>query len=163
MEVMIALVVLAIGTMSLVTTMSACDTLSTVNQEQSLAYAHIRAKIEELRDHTFRTLYADYKPGGPSGNTWTIAGMDPIPNVPQGQIFFPEAVVVPGDPPTLSETIVDTEMGMPTGGRDLNGDGLIAAGDRSLDYTLLPVKLTVQWMGVKGESSLTVSTWIVQK
>lgn len=163
LEVLISLIILAVAIAALIVSIASTHELSDVNQEYSNAYSATRAKVEELREHGFSTIYADYKAGGSVGNTWTFAGLPAIPGVPMGQVFFPEAAPVGGGTVSLRETVVDAEMGMPTGGRDLNGDEVIDENDRAADYTLLPVKLTVRWMGCHGESSLTVSTWIVEK
>lgn len=82
-----------------------------------------------------------------------------------GSLTFPEKEPRdnPKGPKRLRETVVDEEMGMPAGGRDLNGDGVIDDEPRDADYKLLPLKVTVRWMGIHGDSSLTVSTWITEK
>ena len=163
LEVLISLILLGVAIASLVVAISSTQHLSETNQEHSIAYSALRAKTEELRERTFSSLYADFKAGGAVGNTWTFSGLQAIDGVPMGQVSFPEQAPAAGGAVSLRETFVDAEMGMPQGGRDLNGDGVVDDDDRANDYTLVPVKLTVRWTGINGEQSLTVSTWIVEK
>ncbi len=161
-EVLIAVALLVVAVFALVVAAGSSHRLSVTTQEYSIAYSAMRAKIE-VRAHEFSKIYADYRFGGARGNTWTVSALPSVDGGPQGQLFFPEAPLRQGEAAILRETFVDAEMGMPLGGRDLNGDGAIDDNDRANDYTLLPIKLTIRWAGSNGETSLTVSTWMAAK
>lgn len=57
----------------------------------------------------------------------------------------------------LREDVEDPELGMP---RDLNGDGILTPRDRSEDYQLLPVRVTVEWQSETGPREVTLHTML---
>ncbi len=160
-ELAIAMGVLAVGMLALMSSLASTQTVVAENQEYTLAYDAVRLKLEEMRGYTpYLSIYPAYRAGGAKGNTFTVPGLAPqVVGGTQGLIAFPES----GSPAALRENITDTELGMPAGGKDLNGSGTIDALSHSADYTLLPVKVTVSWTGIAGARSIVVSTWIVDK
>jgi hypothetical protein len=60
-----------------------------------------------------------------------------------------------GPPEQLREDVVDAGLGMP---RDLDGDGVIDGADHEANYTLLPIRVRVQWRGVSGVRTFDLET-----
>jgi hypothetical protein len=60
-----------------------------------------------------------------------------------------------GQPGVLREDLDLPALGMP---RDLNGDGVIDAGDHSGDFELLPALLTLEWTGPSGLQRVQLAT-----
>lgn len=126
--------------------------LLTVRAERELAIAQasLAAKAAELEAVPFRTLFSRYNasphddPQGPftaPGPWFEAPGLDPIGPKP-GRIEFPVDGIG-----QLNETMPLVWAVMP---RDLNGDSIIDAADRSSDYSFLPVRIVLEWRGALG-------------
>lgn len=131
---------------------------TSTNHETSVANEAARAMVETLQATDFDNVFALYNddaaddpvPGAAPGKDFAVAGLDPLPDDPDGfagEILFPtEGAALPG---RLNEKMVDKRFGCP---RDLNGDGdsldELAAGE----YGLVPVVVRIEWMGAAGAS-----------
>lgn len=121
--------------------------------------AHLFAA--ELRSVAFEEVFRRYNAtpgddpgvaGSAPGSSFDVRGLTPRRDDPDGRVgrlIFPTALDVGGNE-VLDENVVDTRLGMPAG-LDLNGDGVL--GDASADYTLLPVRIVLEWTGAGGDRS----------
>ncbi len=147
-EILIAISFLSVALLGLLLTITASLTLNQVNREETLALNAARNKVSEMQDAAdFSTVYATYSVS--PNNTFNIAGLDNA----SGSILFPQEGGV------LKEDIGDPTLGMP---RDLNGDTLVDGADRSGDYTVLPVRIRIQWTGIKGDRSIDFQALLTQ-
>jgi hypothetical protein len=113
-------------------------------------HADLRRHGQHLRPD-FNEDPAD-DPGGPGtaiGNRIEVLGLTPLPESPEGVFAELEFPMMEVDGPEglemhLREDFVDAALGMPS---DLNGDLVIDEQDHSEDYLVLPVRITVRWMG----------------
>ena len=166
LTVAVVLLVLAIGGLSGV--LVAAVKLNQANRETTLALAAARQTLENLQAEEFADAFARFNtdpaddPGGPGtapGAAFAVLGLTPQAGDPDGLVGELEFPVVPaaGTDVELREDVVDAALGMP---HDLDGDGDIEAGDRSNDYTLLPVRVRIRWTGVTGDRDLAVETFL---
>lgn len=161
-EIMISASVLVVGLLGFAQVIAFSVGSTTTNQESNLAIEAARAKIEEIQTANFDDLFELYNqiggddPGGAGtapGSTFTVPGLQPDPNDPDGfvgQVIIP-AMVGNAGAWEIREDIQDAGLGMP---RDLSGDGIIDQLDHSDDYGILPVQVRVQWRGVRGVSRM---------
>lgn len=165
-EVMIALVVLTVGVVSFLVSLTSSMQLSAVGHERDRATNAARQILEEMRTQTFSRIFSLYNedvnddPGGVGtapGADFDVAGLkakaadgDGKP----GEIIFPVAGT------ELREDIADTLLGMP---RDLNADAVIDAVDHAGDYLVLPVVIRVEWVGIAGEETLEIRTLLTER
>jgi hypothetical protein len=150
LEVSLVVVGLAVVTVTLFGALRAHWSATKAEHELTAARAAIAAKAAELEAAPFRTLFARFNglphddPEGPftaPGSWFEAPGLEPV-GPRAGRIEFPVDGVG-----QLRETLSIAWAVMP---RDLNADRVIDPGDRSNDYTLLPVRLVVEWRGVLG-------------
>jgi len=121
--------------------------------------AHLFAA--ELRRVPFEEIFRRYNAtpgddpglaGSAPGSAFDVLGLTPRSDDPDGRVgrlIFPVALDAGGNE-VLDENVLDERLGMPAG-LDLNGDGLL--GDASANYTLLPVRLVLEWTGAGGARS----------
>lgn len=138
-------------------------------RENAIASDAAREVLETLRSEPLAGLYALYNrdpaddPGGPGtapGNRFTVDGLKALPGMPDGtvgEIQLPEMEVAPGVW-QLREDLLRTDLGTP---RDLNADSIIDGNDHALDYTLLPVRVRLDWQGRFGPRSIEMDTLVV--
>ena len=119
--------------------------------------------IETLQGENFREVFNLYNrtktddPGGAGtgpGPSFPIRGLDPQVEDPDGfvgEIVFPVGMA----PGRLREDVDLPEIGMP---RDLTGDGIVAGGDVSSSYRILPVLIRIEWRGKAGNGQLEFKT-----
>jgi len=91
-----------------------------------------------------QTTLDDPAAGASPGRYFAVPGLTLRNGDPDG---FVGEVIFPGDGFQLLEGGLDLELGLP---RDLNADGLIDAVDHSLDYTILPARIRIEWSGQGG-------------
>ena len=159
-ELTLAVMFMTFSMGAIVSSLTGSMSLSRANHETSLALDAAQSTLEEIRSTEFSEIFARYNadPGDdPVGTTtsmsFAVAGLDAQRNDPDGLVG---RVTFPGDGVTLRENVFNVEMGMP---RDLNGDG-DSLDDASLDYTIIPVQVTVEWEGAGGNQSLELHTTI---
>jgi len=172
-EMLLAMIVMAIAMIGLSGSVVATLSLNRVNRETTAATEGARRMIETIADTSqisFPEIYRAYN-GEPSddpagvgtaqGEGFEVEGLAPRADDPDGlvgRVRFPTLVNGAGEW-ELREDIVDPGLGMP---RDLNGDGLVDAEDHSDDYILLPVTVVVEWQGVSGNRALQLQTMIAE-
>lgn len=148
-EVMVALSVLAIGVLAAMSALIAITTLENANHEELVAINVARQKLAELQTAPFVSVFAFY---GPTSNAkyFTVSELEGG----TGRIIFPV-----NSAGKLDETIVDANLGMP---QDLNGNGTRTDTDVSAKYTLLPVRIHLQWNSTTGMRELDVNTMLTK-
>jgi type II secretory pathway pseudopilin PulG len=148
LEVLCAVVVLALAALGLARTMVASTQLANASRQRALATEAARQKLEELQDTAFDQVFRSYDafpandPGGAGtapGATFAVAGLDATADDPDGIVG---EVVFPVNGSELREDVDLPLLGMP---HDLDGDGAIDAADHAGDYQLLPALVRVRW------------------
>ncbi len=154
-EIMVASSLLIIGVGALSSSILSGSRLSSSKKDSGRAHNAARMMLESLQGQTFSEVYArcNANPlddpdgvGTAAGPNFAVRGLTPLVADADGfvgSIEFPDLDLGAGNL-VLREDTVDAAFGMP---RDLNSDGVVDALDHSGDYTLLPVRLTLQWRG----------------
>ena len=169
-EVTIAAAVLVIGVLGMVGSIAASLKLVGTNKETVLAHQAARGLVERMQNVTFAQVFATYNgnaaddPSGAStapGTRFDVTGLAPLP-VAAGQTARAGTITFPtiAGTNTLSESVVDAELGMP---RDLNGDGVITNGAMPGSYLILPVRIQVRWRGNGGDRSISLVTLLMNR
>lgn len=165
-----ALTVLVIAIGGLSASLVSSLQLSRTAEESSLAAAAANAMAERLQSVPFESVFSAFNevdgddPTGlilPLGSSFDVPGLNARPDDPDGsvgRIRFP-AVTLPGGVSQLREDVEDGFLGMP---RDLNADGGTDDQDHSGDYVLLPVRIELEWRGVRGDRSLELGLLLVR-
>ncbi|MEE2940813.1 MAG: prepilin-type N-terminal cleavage/methylation domain-containing protein [Planctomycetota bacterium] len=161
-EVMVALLVLTVAVQILSSTVTASISYTRVKRERAAAVVATTNVIETMHSLPFYDLFATYDedpdddpdgPGTAPGARFEVDGLTPLP----GQEFVGR-IEFPTEGTRLVETVPDRRFGTP---RDLNGDLLIDGDDRSGDYLVLPVVVTVEWTSQLGERRFEIATMFV--
>ncbi len=162
MEVMIAMMILAVAIAGLLATIIPASRLIMVNRETTIAMAAAMAMVEYMSDPAlFPELFVLYN----SNPDFDVPGLEPRGDNPTvGKIHFPTYAG------QLREDILDQEymdvgmdvhLGMP---RDLGAPaGVIDAADHAGDYYILPVVIRLEWSGIAGSRSLMMSSLIAER
>lgn len=169
-EVLIAITVLSVGLGAVTTSMVMSNALNQSNRETTLALNGALSAVESVRGTAYADAFATFNanpaddplPGGAGtapGNFFAIPGLGVRDGDPDG---FVGEIVFPGDGVGLFENVVDRDLGLP---RDLNGDGDVDANaiDHSTDYTVLPVRVRLEWTGKSGNRQLEFVTTLVDQ
>jgi prepilin-type N-terminal cleavage/methylation domain-containing protein len=162
-ELMAAIVILTVAISGFTSSILSSMVLSRMNRESGVAQQAARQMLEQIHGEEFReaffafnTAAGDYGGGGVEfGPGFPVQGLDLLPADGDGlvgRIEFP--TVDFGGVEQLREDVVDAGFGMP---RDLDGDG-IDVDDHSGDYELLPVRVIVEWNGVRGPRQVTMES-----
>lgn len=162
LEVMIALVVLALSTVTALGLMVGSMRLDSTNRDTSRAVAAARSVVETMHGQDFREIFALYNdnpeddpPGAVApGSTFAVGGLTAEANA-VGTVRFP---IAPNG--ELREDLDMPELGLPM---DLNGDGVIDDEDHSQDYTVLPVIVELRWVGGSGARELSVHALLMEQ
>lgn len=168
----LTLVELAIGVVVLVTAVlgfaQALISLQRSQQhtrEAGRAMQAARQVLESIQAQAFAEAFRIYNgepgddPAGAGtapGKNFAVNGLRARADDPDGlpgEVIFPTPADMPG---VLRENTIDNALGMP---RDLNGDGIISGVDNyATTYTVLPVRVRVQWEGAGGKGSVELRT-----
>jgi prepilin-type N-terminal cleavage/methylation domain-containing protein len=162
-EIIMGTTVLAIGICGLAVTLVYSMSLAETNRESSEARIAAKEILERVRavpvERIFSTFNATTEddPGGAPGSTFqlTRSSADGATAAYTGLVEFPTG----DDPGVLREDLADTQLGMP---RDLNGDGVIDAGNHATDYQLLPLRIKVVWRGKNGPRTFELCTVLLR-
>ena len=162
-ELVVAMTIMTVALGAMTTTLATVSRLGQVNSETARALDAARGLIESVRAAPFDEAFARYNadpaddPGGagtaPGCNfavQWLNAQVGDADGM-AGLISFP---MVGNE---LREDVADASMSMP---RDLDGDGLTDALDKSGSYVVLPVHVQVSWQGRTGNRTLDLYTSI---
>jgi prepilin-type N-terminal cleavage/methylation domain-containing protein len=157
-EVAIVMAILSVALGLFAQTMLSTAKLDPVSEETRLAAEGARMQLEQLRACNFSELFRSYNAdpaddpagaGSAPGAWFAVAGLQAPPGAPGvGHVIFPCV----GN--ALVESVVDESLGMP---HDLNGDGVVDAGDHAADAIILPVRIQIEWAsksGRRGKRSL---------
>jgi prepilin-type N-terminal cleavage/methylation domain-containing protein len=165
-EIIVAVLILAIAIGGISSSMLSSMALNRVNDETALAQQAARATLEQITGVDFENVWAIYNADPADdgalvalGPGFAVAGLDPQVadgDALCGRIEFPAVTVGFGQ--ELREDVVDAGLGMP---RDLDGDGIWPeAVNIAPDYTVLPVRVLVEWRGVSGNRSVQLETML---
>lgn len=163
-ELMIAVLILAIAVCALSSSILSSMVLNRMNRETTLALQGAREVMEQIHGEEFGQAFPAYNAtagdyvglDAERGPTFDVAGLEPRTGDVDGlvgRIDFP--TLSSSGTEELREDSPDAGLGMP---RDLDGDGFVTGLDVSGDYRLLPVRIVVQWRGVRGDRELQLST-----
>lgn len=150
-ELAIAVSILLVGLVSVATATSRMHSVRRHNRERVLAQNAARSTAERIQAQAYSlrvepttwsaNLIADFSPGGTFGSQFPVRELNVAG---AGQTVGTIAFVTDEG---ATDNALGFEIGMP---RDLDGDGVIASADVTGDARILPVILTVQWVGVGG-------------
>lgn len=163
-ELMFAVVILAVAVCGLSSSILSSMVLDRVNRETTVAQQAAREMLERIHGEEFREVFHAFDAvagnyGGldvEQGPGFAVPGLDARVGDPDGlvgRVEFPTLDV--GGVQELREDVADADLGMP---RDLDGNGLIDAVDVSATYVLLPVRVVIEWRGVRGDRQLTLES-----
>jgi prepilin-type N-terminal cleavage/methylation domain-containing protein len=163
-ELMIAVVVLTMAVAGFSSSVLSSLVLNRMNRETDVAQQAARRMLEEMQGEEFEQIFAAYNAdggdyagaGAENGPGFAVDGLDLLPGDADGmvgRIEFP--VVDAAGTQELREDVVDAGLGMP---RDLDGLNGIDAADHAGDYQLLPVRVLVEWNGVRGARRIALET-----
>ena len=170
LEVLVGGVVLTLGAVGMAGAMLSSLTLQRCESEAALARVAAERAIEELSAVDFDDVYAVYNAStqddagrsvAARGAHFTVAGLRVRPGDADrncGRVSFP--TVTAGGVEWLREDVVDAPLGMP---RDLNGDGVLDGMDHAADYSILPVRVRVEWCGARGDETFELETILCRR
>lgn len=170
LEVLVGGVVLTLGAVGMAGAMLSSLTLQRCEGEAALARVAAERTIEELAAVSFDDVYAVYNvstqdDAGLSvparGQNFAVAGLAVRSGDTDGlcgRVSFP--TVTAGGVEWLREDVVDTALGMP---RDLNRDGVVDGMNHAADYSILPVRVRVEWRGARGDEAFEVETLLCRR
>lgn len=160
-EIAIALAVLALAMLGFLSLMSLNVTQDLMTRQKITAMNAAREQIELMISDPFAEIFARYnEPDGDDpdgagtapGPHFAVPGLTPLPADADGRVgrvLFP---LVDG---LLREDCEDERLEMP---RDLNGDGVVDAANRSMDYRMLPVTVRLEFVGATGPTVVEFRT-----
>lgn len=165
LEVLVGSALVSIALSSLLLVVLAYGKFTRLAHERTTAQEAARRMLEAMHDVPFGEVFATFNavpgddPGGPGtapGRDFDVPGLDPQRKDVDGlcgEVWFPAVYSKWGNTATLREDWNEPLLGMP---RDLNANKKVDQQPHGHDYVLLPVKVTVRWRGVAGDSELTV-------
>ena len=166
-ELLVVMAVLGVAVVMYTSMLIATTRQRVLHREQTLATNAARTIFEEMRNEPFPLVFAMYNadteddpegPGTAPGNRFHVQGLPALAGAElHGEVVFPTTLVQgpEGLGEELREDVVDADIGMP---RDLDGDSKIDGEDHSRDYTLLPVRIRVDWRGRNGPRHMALSS-----
>lgn len=163
-ELTIAVVVLTVAVSGFSSSVLSSMVLNRMNRETDVARQAARRALEDLQGEEFNQVFAafnatvgDYAGAGAEATSgFAVEGLDLVSGDADGlpgRIEFPTLDVMGVS--ELREDVVDAGLGMP---RDLDGLNGIDAADHAGDYQLLPVRVVIEWDGVRGARRLALET-----
>jgi len=165
-EVMMAVVVLSVGTLMLSKTLMASASLSDAVRQRTIAIEAARRLLEELQDQEFSDVFARYNaaPGDDPGVAGTAPGasfaVDGLTALEDDGDGIVGEIVFPVEGNELREDADLTTLGMPL---DLDGLNGVDNADHADDYRLLPVLVRVAWRGADGPMQVELRTILAQR
>lgn len=150
LEMMIAAGVLLVAVMGLMSAYVTAMRLIGSTAEMTLASQAARKKVEEIQETAFNTIFATHNAAPDFAVNGLVAQENDLDGF-VGKIVFP---VDPANPGFLDESFLDLSLGMP---RDLNGDNDMVD-QINAGYTLLPLTVRIEWLGVTGNHAFEIKT-----
>jgi type II secretory pathway pseudopilin PulG len=170
-EVMIAAIVLTVAVAGASGSMLSAMVLQRSQSESALARQAARRVLEELQGRPFTEVFRAYNRSvsddaglakAASGANFAVAGLTPQAGDADGQcgqVIFP-SVLNPDGTEDLDELSGDASLGMPYDlDNDTNWEMLTAADP----YTVLPVRVRVEWRGLAGPQHYDLDTILSQR
>lgn len=167
LEIAVGIAVLVTGIMGFAQTMVVVQRGQGRTREVGRATQAARQMLERVQAEAFAEAFRTFNgdPADDPGGAGTAAGKDfAVPGLSArlddadglaGEVIFPTPA---GQPGALMENVVDTRLGMP---RDLNGDSAISTTTNyASTYTILPVRVRVQWVGPSGPGEVELRTML---
>lgn len=183
-EILLAMLIIAVATLSSASMTLSGSNLNKANVLTADATNVLRQVVEELESHPFEEIYARFNTnpaddpdgaGTARGGQFTLdpehrtafldAGAAPTATSREGasrgisydiDILFPE-----DENGNLAEGVSAPIWGSQAW--DINGDGAPSSGDRSADYKLLPVGISVTWADPEGLHTFQVVRLLSQR
>lgn len=163
-ELMIAVVVLTVAVSGFSSSVLSSLVLGRMNRETDIAQQAARRVLEEIQGEEFAQVFAAYNDalgdyagaGAEVGSGFAVDGLDLRAGDADGlagRVEFP--TIDAGGVDELREDVVDAGLGMP---RDLDGENGIDGADHAGDYELLPVRVVIEWNGVRGDRRMALET-----
>jgi prepilin-type N-terminal cleavage/methylation domain-containing protein len=155
-EILFASSIFAVAAGATTYTLIKTTFLSRSTRETSRALEAAEGILETLKSEEFDKVFARFNAtnaddsGTSPGSDFAVPELDARAADADG---LAGRILFPGDGVTLQETVVDRGLGMP---RDLNGDG--DALDAGTTYTVLPVRVRVEWRGSTGDRFIELCT-----
>lgn len=167
LEMTMAITVLVLGVVGSLQAMILLERSQERTREVGRATQAARRVLEAIQAEAFAEAFRRYNgsgaddPGGAGtapGKNFAVPGLSARPGDADG---LPGEVVFPtpaGQPTVLREDVVDSKLGMP---RDLSGDGVVNnVTNYATSYTILPVRVRVQWIGAAGPGEVELRTML---
>jgi hypothetical protein len=164
-EIAVGCVVLVTGALAFAQAMISIERARSHTRDVGRATQAARQVLEGIQSQSFAEAFRAYNgttaddPGGVGtapGKNFSVPGLSARGDDPDGfvgEVIFPTPN---GEPDVLREATVDSRLGMP---RDLNGDGMInPLANYSTTYTILPVRVRVEWVGPGGPGLVELRT-----
>lgn len=159
-EILISCTVFVLVAGAVVTTVVASNALNDANRETALAAQAAESALERLKGTTFGQAFARFNateaddPAGVSspGNTFAVGGLALRADDGDGMVG---RIEFPGDGVELREDVEDADLGLP---RDIDRDGEVDDLDHAASYTILPVRVVLEWRGINGNRQLELVT-----
>lgn len=170
LEVLVGGVVLTLGAVGMAGAMLSSLTLQRCEGEAALARVAAERALEELSAVDFDDVYAVYNASTQDdaglsvparGANFAVAGLRVRSGDSDGmcgRVSF--STVTTGGVEWLREDVVDAALGMP---RDLSGDGVVDGLDHAGDYSILPVRVRVEWSGARGDETFELETILCRR
>ena len=158
-EAVVTVAILGVGAMTSISVLTSSLALDQVNNETAAALSAVNSEVELIRSEPFATVSRQFDaipandPGGAGtglGAAFTASGLKRTGSASPGEVVLP----VDGGG-VVRENLDIPELGMPM---DLNGDGVVDAGDHTADAIVLPILVRVQWNGRSGSRAIVVRT-----
>ena len=167
LEIAVGIAVLVTGILGFMQTMVVLERGQGRTREVGRATQAARQMLERIQAEAFAEAFRNFNgdpaddPAGPGtgpGKNFAVAGLSARLDDPDGlagEVVFPTPAGLPG---SLMENVVDSKLGMP---RDLNGDAAISTtANYASTYTILPVRVRVQWVGPSGPGEVELRTMV---
>ncbi len=160
-EVLVASGVLTIAVVGMAGAMLSSMALQRSESESTIARLSAQQVLETMQAVDFSEVWACYNASTADdaglvtparGATFVVQGLTPVEGDADGRcgsIEFPETNGA------LREDVVDAALGMPM---DLDGNGTVDTANHASDYTLLPVRVRVDWRGPSGPQVYQLET-----
>ncbi len=157
-ELALASSVVVIAILGALGAVTSSSDLTSSTRETTTALAAAQLMMERLHGTPCEEVWARYNDlplddldASGTSTGFAVEGLDARNGDADGLVG---RIVLPCPAGPLSELWVDPSLGMP---RDLNADGVQDADDRSGDYSVLPVRVLVEWRGRSGDRTIELA------
>ncbi len=165
-ELVLAVSFMAIAFTGISTSLASSLSLRESNADKARAIRAALSLSDSLKDEDFSTLFARYNandlddPNGVGTAPGPFFAVDGLVPRPDDEDTFVGSISFPGNGIQLREDMASRNLGMP---RDLSADGLVDTLDHALDYEVLPVIITIEWVGARGTDTIVISSTMTSR